>query len=60
MLPILANYSTVIALISKMKNTSKKMFRLSFGGCNEEIIAQVQKGSEDNMYLLLYYSKMFS
>ena len=57
------NYSTVIALIIitvKWKTISKKMFRLSFGGSNDENSAQIPKGKKANIYLLLLYSKMFS
>ena len=31
----------------------KKMFRLCFEGCNDEISAQVRKGNKANIYLLL-------
>ena len=54
MLPILENYSTVIALITKNeKHYSKKMFILSFAGYNEKISTQVQKGNEANIYIFV-------
>ena len=36
---------------SNEKHYEKKMFRLSFGGCNDEM--GVQKGKGNNIYLLL-------
>ena len=38
---------------SKMKNISKKMFRLSFGGSNDENSAQIPKGNKANIFFLL-------
>ena len=46
MLPILVNYSTVIALISKMKNPT---VRLSFG---DVMMKSVQKANKANIYIL--------
>ena len=44
MLPILANSSTVIALISKMKNTTVRK-------CLERLSGVVQKGNKVNIYI---------
>ena len=51
MLPILVNYCTVIALISKNEKCYSK--KMSFGGCNDEISAsstKVQKGNKANYF----------
>ena len=48
-LPILVNYSTVIALISKMKSPTLRKC-LDYRVCNDEISAQIQKVNKAHIY----------
>ena len=52
LLPILVNYSTVIALISQMKNTSvrKSLDCLSGDLMMKSMQVQVQKGNKENIF----------
>ena len=53
MLPILVNYNTVIALISKMKNTTvrKCLDCLSGDVMMKSVQVQVQKGNKANIFI---------
>ena len=53
MLPILVNYSTIIALISKMKNTTarKGLDCLSGDVMMKSVQVHVQKGNKANIYI---------